>query len=75
VQAVAAALLTRDLSAERPVAILSGNAIDHLMLALGPMHVGIPHCAISVPYSRVSQVSWCVSFAGNSPSQQFRCSG
>jgi feruloyl-CoA synthase len=55
VTAIGAALLKRGLSAERPVAILSGNSIDHLMLALGAMHVGIPHCAISPPYSLVSK--------------------
>ncbi len=55
VRAVAAALLQRDLSAERPVAILSGNDIDHALLGLAAMHVGIPYAPISVPYSLLSQ--------------------
>ena len=55
VRAVAAALLQRDLSPERPIAILSGNAIEHALLALAAMHVGIPYAPISVPYSLMSQ--------------------
>jgi feruloyl-CoA synthase len=55
VRAIAAALLERDLSAERPIAILSGNDIEHALLGLAAMHVGIPYSAISVPYSLQSQ--------------------
>ncbi len=55
VRAIAAALLQRDLSPERPVAILSGNDIEHALLGLAAMHVGIPYAPISVPYSLVSQ--------------------
>jgi len=55
VRAVAAALLTRDLSPERPIAVLSGNDIEHALLGLAAMHVGIPYAPISVPYSLVSQ--------------------
>jgi len=55
VRAIAAALLARDLSPERPIAILSGNDIEHALLGLAAMHVGIPYAPISVPYSLVSQ--------------------
>jgi feruloyl-CoA synthase len=55
VYALAAALLDRGLSADRPIAILSGNDIDHALLALAAMHVGIPYAPISVAYSLVSQ--------------------
>jgi feruloyl-CoA synthase len=55
VRAVAAALLERDLSPECPIAILSGNDIEHALLGLGAMHVGIPYAPISVPYSLMSQ--------------------
>src|SRR5580700_11377738 len=55
VRAVAAALLERDLSPERPIAILSGNDIEHALLGLAAMHVGIPYAPISVPYSLMSQ--------------------
>src|SRR3984885_3166591 len=55
VRAIAASLLERDLSPERPIAILSGNDIEHALLGLAAMHVGIPYAPISVPYSLVSQ--------------------
>ena len=45
----------RDLSPERPIAILSGNDIEHALLGLAAMHVGIPYAPISVPYSLLSQ--------------------
>ena len=54
VNAIATALLQRDLSADRPIAILSGNDIAHALLALAAMHVGIPYAPISVPYSLLS---------------------
>jgi feruloyl-CoA synthase len=34
---------------------LSGNDIEHALLGLAAMHVGIPYAPISVPYSLVSQ--------------------
>src|SRR5580692_437272 len=55
VRSIAAALLQRDLSPERPIAILSGNDIEHALLGLAAMHVGIPYAPISVPYSLMSQ--------------------
>jgi feruloyl-CoA synthase len=48
------ALLDRGLSAERPLAILSDNDIEHAFLALAAQHVGIPSAAISPAYSLVS---------------------
>jgi feruloyl-CoA synthase len=54
VRRVGAALLTRDLSPERPVVILSDNGIEHALLGLAAMHVGIPYAPISVAYSLMS---------------------
>jgi len=54
VRPLAAALLARGLSIDRPVAILSGNDIEHALLGLAAMHVGIPYAPISVPYSLLS---------------------
>jgi len=54
VQRIGAALLRRGLSAERPIAILSGNDIEHALLALAAMHVGIPYAPISPAYSLMS---------------------
>jgi feruloyl-CoA synthase len=55
VRAIAAALLERDVAPDRPIAILSGNAIEHALLGLAAMHIGVPYSPISVPYSLVSQ--------------------
>lgn len=47
-------LLDHRLSAQRPLAILSGNDLDHVLLALAAIHVGIPYAAISPAYSLVA---------------------
>jgi feruloyl-CoA synthase len=49
------ALLNLGLNAERPVAILSDNSVDHALLALGAMHVGVPVAPISPAYSLMSK--------------------
>jgi feruloyl-CoA synthase len=54
IRRVAAGLLARNLSAERPIAILSGNSIEHLTLSLAAMWVGIPYCPVSPAYSQVT---------------------
>jgi feruloyl-CoA synthase len=48
------ALLDRGLSAERPLAILSGNDLQHLLLALAAQHVGVTFAPISPAYSLLS---------------------
>jgi feruloyl-CoA synthase len=48
------ALLDRGLSAERPLAILSGNDLEHYQLALGAAYAGIPFAPISPAYSLVA---------------------
>lgn len=52
---IASALLARGLSAERPVVILSGNSIDHALIAFGALYAGIPFCPVSPAYSLVSK--------------------
>src|SRR5215813_7834951 len=54
VRRIGAALLRRGLSAERPLVILSGNDIEHALLALGAMYVGVPYAPISPAYSLMS---------------------
>ena len=49
------ALLDRGLNAERPVAILSENDLEHALLALGCLYAGVPYCPVSPAYSTVSQ--------------------
>jgi feruloyl-CoA synthase len=51
-RAIGASLLQRDLSPERPVAVLSGNGLEHALLALGCLYVGLPWCPISPAYSQ-----------------------
>ncbi len=53
-RALGAALVARGLSPDRPVAILSGNGIEHALLALACLHVGVPYTPVSVAYSLVS---------------------
>jgi feruloyl-CoA synthase len=53
-RAIGAALFARKLSAERPIAILSGHSIDHALLELGALYVGVPHAPVSPAYSLVS---------------------
>jgi feruloyl-CoA synthase len=52
---IASALLARGLSAEKPVVILSGNSIDHALVAFGALYAGIPFCPVSPAYSLVSK--------------------
>ncbi|MEZ5824804.1 MAG: feruloyl-CoA synthase [Geminicoccaceae bacterium] len=55
VERLASALLQRNLSPDRPIAILSGNDIEHALLALAAMHVGIPYVPVSPAYSLLSK--------------------
>ena len=54
-RSVAQGLIDRGLSVERPVAILSGNSVDHALLGLGAMIAGVPYAPVSAPYSLVSR--------------------
>jgi feruloyl-CoA synthase len=49
------ALVQRPLSSKRPIAILSGNDIEHALLGLGAMYAGVPFSPISTAYSLVSK--------------------
>jgi len=53
-RSVAQALLARGLSPQRPLAILSGNTVEHLVLALAAQHAGILHAPVSPAYSLLS---------------------
>lgn len=54
-RSIGQALLDRGLNAERPVAILSENDLEHALLALGCLYAGVPYCPVSPAYSTVSQ--------------------
>jgi feruloyl-CoA synthase len=54
VRRIGTALLGYGLSEERPIAILSGNDIEHALIGLAAQYVGIPYAPISPAYSLVS---------------------
>ncbi len=61
VRAIAGALIGRKLSVERPVAILSGNSIEHALLALGCLYAGVLYAPIAPAYSLASaELRWCL---------------
>jgi feruloyl-CoA synthase len=51
---VAQALLERNLSVEKPVAVLSGNDIEHALIELGALYAGVPYAPVSPAYSLLS---------------------
>jgi feruloyl-CoA synthase len=54
-RSIAQALIDLKLSVDRPVAILSDNDLEQLLLGLGAMLAGVPFAPISAAYSTVSQ--------------------
>ena len=54
-QRLGAALLARGLGPDRPLLILSQNSLEHALLAMGCIYVGIPFAAVSPAYSLVSK--------------------
>ena len=55
VRNIAQALLARELSSERPILILSGNSVDHGLMALAAMYAGVPYAPIAPAYSLQAQ--------------------
>jgi feruloyl-CoA synthase len=55
VERIAGALLARGLGPDRPVALLSDNGVDHGLLQLAAMHVGVPAVPVSPAYSLLAQ--------------------
>ena len=53
--AIGQALLDRGLGPGRPLLVLSGNGVDHLLVTLGAMTAGIPVAPVSVAYSLQSR--------------------
>jgi feruloyl-CoA synthase len=52
--AIGQALLDRGLGPDRPLLILSGNSVNHLLVTLGAMTAGVPVAPVSVAYSLAS---------------------
>ena len=55
VRSIAQGLLDRDARPSRPVMLLSDNAIDHALVQLAAMHIGVPASPISPAYSLLSK--------------------
>lgn len=53
--AIGQALLERGLGPARPLLVLSGNSIGHLLVMLGAMTAGVPVAPVSVAYSLQSR--------------------
>lgn len=51
---IASSLMRRPVSAERPIAILSGNDIEQGLLNLAAMRIGVPVAPVSPAYSLIS---------------------
>ena len=47
-------LLRKNVSVERPIAVLSGNDIEHALLQLAALYIGVPYAPISPAYSLLS---------------------
>jgi len=54
-ESIGQALLDLGLGPGRPLLILSGNGVDHLLMTLGAMTAGIPAAPVSVAYSLQSR--------------------
>lgn len=55
VGSVGQSLLDMGLPAHKPVVILSDNSIDHIVLMLASMHIGLPVCSVSSAYCRLTK--------------------
>jgi feruloyl-CoA synthase len=53
--AIGQSLLDRGLGPDRPLMILAENGIDHALMMLGAMHIGVPVVPVSTAYARLSQ--------------------
>lgn len=54
VRSLGQALLDRGVSVEQPLAILSGNDIEHALLGLAALYIGVPYVPVSSAYSLLS---------------------
>ena len=54
VERLASSFAGRGLGLDRPILILSGNSIEHQLMALAAMRAGIPYTPLSVAYSTMS---------------------
>ncbi|SFR13152.1 feruloyl-CoA synthase [Poseidonocella sedimentorum] len=55
VRAIAAALIARDMGPQTPIAILSGNSVDHALLSFGAQYAGVPTVPLAEQYSLIPE--------------------
>ncbi len=55
VRHVAQAFINRGLSGDRPILILSGNSLEHAVVALAAMYAGVPYAPIAPAYSLMAR--------------------
>ncbi len=54
-RSIAQYIIDHDLSVDRPIVILSGNSVNHALVALGAMTAGVPYAPIAPAYSTKSK--------------------
>ncbi len=52
---LAQGLLDLKLAPQAPIVVLSDNGIDHLLLLLAGLHIGVPVCTVSSAYCRLTK--------------------
>lgn len=55
VRNIAAVLLSRGLTSEDCIVVMSGNGADHLMLSLGAQYIGVPIVPLAEQYSLITE--------------------
>lgn len=50
---IAASLLDRNVSATRPILIISGNSVDHALLTLAAQYIGVPTVPVAEQYALI----------------------
>ncbi|QFI69024.1 feruloyl-CoA synthase [Sinorhizobium alkalisoli] len=55
VRTIAAALIARGLGQETPIAILSGNSVDHALLSFAAQYAGVPTVPLAEQYSLIPE--------------------
>lgn len=52
---LAQGMLRLELSRGKPLVVVSDNSVDHALICLAAMHVGIPTCTVSSAYTRLAK--------------------
>ena len=55
IRAIAAALIARDMGPDTPIAIMSGNSVDHALLSFGAQYAGVTTVPMAEQYSLIPE--------------------